>query len=379
MHPRSTRIVCAALSLCGAPACERDAPDAGPALPEVRARSRYIEYATWADDAALCMDWTLARMDEFLEETAAYLEVDPPAPGSVRYVWVPEELQTEDVWGCRNATPGFPDGCYRSMDEGGLIYTEQVPHPHELVHAVDIAALGAPHVLLAEGLAEHLGSSTRHADGLPGFAAGFEALVRGGERPRDYTLPMHFVGALLDEGGVDAFKQLRAAVPGDASWDEFAAAYQDVYGEPLPAALARMETRTVVGRLAPPCAGEELAWTDPVALTATLRGRCGDPGFVGAGGVDGTPAFRKSFVLDIAEAGYYRIVLTGLDPGLDPGTPVAALSGCAGVDSELVVATAQGGSLGRLEPGAHQLTVAFTRADGEERYDLALEYAPLPP
>ena len=283
-------------------------------FPEVAASSRYVDYGAWADVSDVCMDDKLDAWDAYIEEVAAYLEVDPPQE-KIRYSWVPEAAQNATTWTC--AVGG--NGCAYYAREGyhALVFARELEVLHEFVHAVDVPGLGRSHPVFIEGMAEYLSESGPTDVALRDFAVELERTVRQGElTSRNYRRAMHFVGSLIERGGFDRYLEFRALVGTHGEWPDFVSAYQEVYGEELSAALVAMESTPVQGRWQPwGCGSEDSgpAWSTPETLEVALRGECGDGGLFGGGLADGEPRFAKFFTLDIVHAGFYDVTLRGAD------------------------------------------------------------------
>ncbi len=343
-------------------ACHDSAVDT--ALPEIVASSKYIDYSPYADASVLCMDDTLAAEDRFIEEVAAFLGVGTPS-GRIRFIWDPrQKLGNMQTWACE----GIASSCY-VYDEAkdlGLIRSVGFVEYHELVHAVDIPVLGEGHRTLVEGLAEYLGSSQSTEDILKGFPEAFKAMVARAPQPDDYRLAMHFVGSILRDHGVDRYKSLRKELAADGDLEAFETTFEAVYGETLSAALIAMSEVAIQGKIQDTCVTggqEELNWTSPGLLETTLRGECGDPTFIGPGFADSRDGFVKSYIVEITEAGFYDLTVTG--PGLPSEQPSYSMRPCPGVETG--VESAGGG----LYPGRYELGVGFP-AGPEARGEAAM-------
>lgn len=365
VHPRRF-LVALGLTL----ACARE-PELPFDLPRVVATSEYIEYGTWADDTSLCMDGPLALLDRHVEATAEYLGAAPPA-AKIRYTFVPEPLKDADTWPC----PEGAQACNISFSDRSYSFASVLDEYHEIVHAVDFAAFGNGHFVLKEGLATYLARNDDNKTDryLKNFPAHFRSIVEPGQ-PIDYERSMHFVGSILERDGVEKFKELRARVPLDAGYEEFAAAYLEVYGQDLDEALAEMTTPIHSWFEEPdPCAGEPIPWGEGMDLEVKLRGRCGDGFFFGGGLVDDKPGFYKSYTIDVPVAGWYTMWVSGtattsyqITGNLRncPGTEHGGLSSFNGA--------------GLLQPGRYRLDVGFPHAAtpaGE--LDLKLRYVEPP-
>lgn len=332
-------------------------------IPPVVASSKYVDYSTWVDTAPVCLDDALAEWDASIEETAAFLGVDPPG-GRILFVTVPLPLSTpfgeiellpghdvpEGAWGCSETALA----CYRYLEaeDRGLIFSKSPQMFHELVHAVDIPALGRSHPVLMEGLAQFVSLSDPFARVPEDFPAAFKEMVAAKPHPSSYSLAMHFVGSVILRDGVEKFRELRAELEPDDDLDALAAAYARVYGEELDAGLAAMTTPIEGLGVGPDsCASENsLAWTGPGVLAATVGGECGDGSFVGFGA-----DFSKSYMIEIEEAGMYRITLAG--PGAVP--PTGQLWGCPGSFGLAGYGSSDGSFVVQVEPGPHVLHVNF--------------------
>lgn len=354
----------------------------GDGLPPILASSKYIDYSTYADASVICMDDFLAREDRFIERTAAALGVEVPT-GRIRYISGPlQALGDPSTWACETTT-----ACYwYEMDQDfGVILSMGISHHHELVHAVEVPALGADgHRILAEGLADYLGSSKTSAPVLEAFPERFKAMAAESAKPGDYRLAMHFVGSLISRHGAGKYRALRAAMPGDGGLTALAAAFRKVYGEALDDALVDMSAEPIVGLDRPEgCVdgeGEEIAWKAPGLLEATLMGECGDGMFVGGGFVDGHPGFATVFVVHVLEAGVYELTVSR--PGAVSEQPAATLGACPDAEFGGIVSSKDGlTGTGLLYPGRYVLSVGFPQAPearGEATVKLKLR-SPLPP
>lgn len=341
-------------------------------LPEIVASSKYIDYSPLADTSVICMDDTLAREDRFIEDVAAFLGVDLPS-GRIRYIWEPalsfDAPRPEECGG-----EAFSCYDYLPDDNGGLIHSMSFFQEHELVHATDVPALGVGHATLVEGLADYLGSFNSSESVLEGFPEAFRAMVARSPKPDDYRLAMHFVGSLLLSHGVEKYKELRKALPADGDLAALEAAFEAVYGETLSAALVTMNV-PIQGVLIPTgCAdGELLAWTAPGLLETTLHGECGDGSFIGPGFTDGRTGFAKPFAVEILDAGYYSVTVSGLDPLAEQ--PSYALIPCPDVESGLY------SGAGGLYPGRYYLAVGFpagpaARGDAKFKLEFTASFGP---
>lgn len=345
-------------------------------MPEIVAASKYIEYGTRAEPSQICMDEKLAEMDQFIEETAEFLDVAFPAEPIV-YVWYPTEPEEED-WPCSTDA-----ACHINLSSKGYIFST-LPFGtqttfHEFVHAVDTAGLGRGHPIFAEGLAEYLSltSTSMGTSVLDGFAEAFTAMLA--EDITQYGLAMHFVGSVLQKHGLGGFKRLRNEVPIGARLQEFMAAYPRALGEDFVAALMEMEQQSIAGKFPWYCDGEEIPWPNPGDLEVTLRGSCGDGFFWSEGRVEGVPSQWKDFVLDVPAAGIYTLTVSTVT-GKTAGT-FAVLDGCAGTKSGNILTSDGVSGTNRLGPGRHHLRLGFP-ADASEPAMIAnmkLEFHPLPP
>jgi hypothetical protein len=322
-------------------------------LPTEVVEGEYVEYRTWADDSALCVDGLVSAMDVYVEEVAGVLDVPTPAQ-IIRYVWVPRYLQGPETWMC---DPGII-GCYQSFELAGVIHSTYFFTLHELVHAVSVPEFGSGPPVLEEGMAMYLSWSSDTEMWRQGFPEAFRAVLERDLRPDDYMLAMHFVGHLLERWGRNEYKRLRASLDWDASYEELAAAFGEVYGEDLDEVLVASPPPATAGPGPRACSGgeEELVW-EGQDLEVVLTGACGEPDFVGPGRVEGQPEFFKDFVVEVPAAGIYEAYLDAGD--VPPESAQVSLGGCPGVASGYLSGRAGGGGVALLGAGMHLLQASF--------------------
>jgi hypothetical protein len=273
-------------------------------LPEIVASSRYVDYGAWADVSNVCMDDRLALWDGYLEDVAGYLGVELPAE-KIRYSWVPEGDLKPERWPCVDTAEGCAFGD-RGDPRMRYVATRRLEHLHELVHSVELAALGKAHPVLQEGMAEYLSGGGVATAALDDFAADLIEIL---ERDRrldyyGYSKAMHFVGSIVEKHGIEQYLVFRSRAPADGGAAPFAAAYEEVFGESFEGALDEMSQSPVLGRWQPWGCGdgyESLPWptSEGGTLEVTIGGACGDAGFYGGGFMAGEPGFSKHFTLDL--------------------------------------------------------------------------------
>lgn len=342
------------LSPCVLSACDSCEPQ----LPAPVASSQYIEYHTWVypdgltDDAVVCMSDKLAEMDRFIEFVAKALELDAPAK-PIHYVWVPKKYQSEDTWVC----PGNAFGCFDpdGADGDGVVYSTELYLSHELVHAVEIPALGRSHPVFEEGMANYLSTAWSSVEMLPEFPATFKAGVAPGKHPTG-KVSMHFVGALLARGSMAQYVDLRGRLDYYDGLAELAAAYEDVYGASLDEFLEDASTAPVIGLgVDPLCTGAPtIPWEGPETLDTTLSWACGDGVTFGI-----AENFETAFSLDVVREGNSRMTVSSLDDG---GEPLAMLDSCSDEDEgayNFFIARDGQSAPGVLRLGRHVLHVAM--------------------
>lgn len=348
-------------------------------LPPLVASSEYIAYHTDADASVICVDDFLVREDRFIERTATLLGVDPPL-NKIDFVWNPV-VDGSEPWACP------PEGadCYmhREEDDLSVVVSRSRSNHHEVVHAVEIQALGdGGNRTLQEGLAEYLGTRSTTAFDLGDFPGAFKAMIAEGPRPSDYRLAMHFVGSIFVRHGAAGYRALRAKMPAKVGVEKFAEVFEMEYGQSLDDALVEMSGQQVYAiDLFDGCGdGEarELDWTAEGLIETTLEGSCGDPWFVGTGFVDGREGFYGLYVVEVPEGGYYELTVGGVAG--DSALVRAFLSACSFAMIESQVPSF-GGATGKglLQPGRHMLQITFPpgpQARGEATIRLELVAPP---
>ncbi len=349
-------------------------------LPPLVASSKYIDYHTDANASVICMDDLLAREDRFIEQTAATLGVEVPT-GTIHYVWEPvRDFRDPKPWACKSLGDCYR---YRENENYGLIVSSNVSNHHELVHTVEIPALGqSGYQTLGEGLAEYLGSSKSSEPAQVGFPEAFKAMVARGPQSVDYRLALHFVGSLFSRHGAEKYRELRVKMPGNAGLEQFAAAFEIVYGQALDDALDEMGDDVRAVDQPAGCVegeGREISWTSAESIETTIESSCGDGAFFGGGFADGRPGFGALFVIEVPKAGYYDLTIRGV--GGESGQFQGSLTTCSlGMPGGSVASAAGATGRGLLYPGKHTLLIGFPsgpEARGEAT--LRLEYIEPPP
>lgn len=318
-------------------------------LPPLVASGKYIDYHTDADASVVCMDEFLAREDRYVEKIADLLGVE--AQAGIQFVWDPHE-EAKESWACKNSVD-----CYRyDEDKGsGLIISRNFFNHHELVHAVEVPALGETGSrVLGEGLAEYLGSNKSTAGVAADFPVAFEKMLAGGPDAFDYILSLHFVGSLFPRYGAEKYRALRSVLPGDASPEQFADAFESIYGHSLGEALAEM-VEPVHGLDTPMGCGQspELEWSAPGLIDTTITSQCGDGTFFGTGYVYPRPAFTSTFAVQVSETGSYEFTIQG--DGVE-----GVLRPCSFDTPSQSIASIGGRSItGIFHAGEHVLSLGF--------------------
>lgn len=293
--------------------------------PRVVASSKYVDYATSADTSFVCMQNVLADWDKFIDDTADYLEVGTPAKG-ILYRWMPQGASFTQKLPCKSLQ--IASACTRqdSPEYDAVIYDSQLEPDnsyHELVHAVEIAISKRTHPLLKEGMAEYLSDPYTTSSVLIEFPEEFTLMLERSPHPDNYTIAMHFVGSLLEHGGVDKFKKFRSLIPVDGKIKDFSDSYQQIYHEDFLNALVEMSDAPIAGRgTLWGCRGETpLEWSSDGVLKQKLEADCGDANLYGGGSSYEDAYYTKVFTLEIASAGIYEFSIEGEGFGYVDGCP----------------------------------------------------------
>jgi hypothetical protein len=140
---------------------------------------------------------SLAHMDGFVARMAALLQQAPPvADERVEFRWFSDAAL-------------LPCGASQfGCERGGVVFSTQVPHNHELVHAL-VKDYGRAPPVFAEGLAvAHEGLDAR-ADGLPaltlGQSAGVRVALAADAAELDELTAAGFVSMLVAQHGMQKF------------------------------------------------------------------------------------------------------------------------------------------------------------------------------
>ncbi|MCY0989866.1 hypothetical protein OV203_22195 [Nannocystis sp. ILAH1] len=380
---RHMRRVSWALALVG---CEVDEGGWEQALPDIVARSRYVDLRVDVESSTVCMEDKLAEIDRFIEETAAFLGVPVPAQ-RIGFVIAPVEGRTRENWPCTE----IASSCYVQGTSGGFVFDEPSDvgmgkltraDYHEFVHAVDIPANGRTHWVLEEGLATYLGNDGS-AEGILGpFPAALVESLRM-TSPTNYGVAMQFVGSLIEAHGMARFDEFRRGLAPSAAAEEVIAAFELVYGEDFDEALAALSTTAIRGRRADvTCEGEAVLWSGEPPLRANLTAACGDGWFYGGLGFglinpspdDSPGVYAKPYLVEVPETAIYNLAI--IAPDL---RAFGRLRACGDTPGDGSVVSYEGhGSSAVLEAGTYELFVAFPEGAATD-VSVTLTYQGPPP
>lgn len=196
---------------------------------------------------------------EYLDSRVAGLQdvFGEASYASVDYYWVPD-LWYDQPW-CREPASGCA--------VGNRVYSEYVPHDHELTHAIRRDGLPA---VFEEGLAEMFGdlgwtSEPSPRENLRGMleSSSIQGLA-------DYARASHFVAFLVEQYGIDPFVTFAVLGDRDDEYSEVSRDFESAFGLTLEQALDAYDEF-------PDC--NPAAWTD-------RRIPCANPGIPLAPGID---------------------------------------------------------------------------------------------
>jgi len=201
----------AVLVLAGAVACSDEPP-----LPPITWQGENLRFGTDADDSTIC-----AGTLPYLDGAVGYLgEVFGRTNAQVDYYWLPDGTDTycpDGVEGCNN-------------DRG--TFSKYPIHQHELVHAV--RSPDSLYLPLDEGLAEAFGDDWDRFPVQGDIRELLEDPDGNGYIPGPgYGLAAHFVSYLRADYGLSSLIELDARTDYEQSYAGAAAAFEQVYSQPL--------------------------------------------------------------------------------------------------------------------------------------------------
>jgi hypothetical protein len=220
MSSRRPLATTAALVLVSAVACSN-----GPEPPPIVWEGEHVRFGTDADESLLC-----AGTLPYLDGAVGYLGELFGRPGArVDYYWLPEGTDTY--------CPDGVDGC--ANDNG--TFSRFTIHQHELVHAVRWPS--RLHLPLEEGLAEAFGDDWDRFEVQGDIRELLEDPTGNGYLPGPgYGLAAHFVSYLRADYGLSTLTELDRRTDYDQSYAAAAAAFEQVYGQPLDEVIDAYET-----------------------------------------------------------------------------------------------------------------------------------------
>ncbi len=270
-------------------------------LPEVIAKGRFVSYA--ADPETELCEGTIPRIDAFISGLASELRVDIPDERFVTYYWLPDgqldESPCDDGTRCTN------------LGAGGSVslYSDEMLHEHELVHATHLNAMPLAPPVLSEGLAATYGGA-QGAVGWPGWQSELDELIRARSLdPADYAAAMHLVEFTIRRHGLQDFGLFWDDVAVFPTVSGFKMDYEDATGESIESMLD--DTSSDLACSIPVCDAVETVadWEDGVALLFGAED-CASPDAVGPFNPE-APKILSYILLRPPAAGPYRVAAEG--------------------------------------------------------------------
>ncbi|MDC0721951.1 hypothetical protein [Nannocystis bainbridge] len=302
-------------------------------LETAETRGRQVEVEA---DAGLQMcGGTLEHMDRFVEWFAGASGLPLPDEPRISYRWM-----TPEHYARRNPCAGMP-----ACALGRTVYATEMPHEHELVHAV-ASDLGLAHPFFVEGLAMAFEGGARDArptDDEPQAGDGDKAApmsrVLTALRGRSLWLPgeYYFVAGaftryLIDRFGLDLHLEFYRRTWYADSYRTLARAFRAVFGTTLEQTVVEFEAERADCYYSGyrfktfECEAPELAWDgDRLARSLTLD--CEDDTAIGAAGVN----VRTLHSFEVAATGRFRVELR------DSGAVRATIGSCGGCERASLV------------------------------------------
>jgi hypothetical protein len=272
---------------------------------------------------------TVEHMDRFVERFAAELGLPLTDEPWIDYRWMEWQRFLE-----RNPCGGMP-ACALIR----TVYSSEIPHEHELVHAA-ASDLGLAHPFFVEGLATAFEGNLRadeltlgEVDGTTGEEEDawpdVVAVLREGYMwlPGDYyEVAGAFTRYLIDRFGLRMYLEYYRRTWWGDSYAALDRDFQAVFGEPLAAAAADFKaTRSDCGvagyrfKLLE-CEAPELEW-DGRRLARYFTIDCEDAAAFGQAGA----SVRLVHSLEVPAGGRYRVELRG---GRDTSVTLGSCGGC---------------------------------------------------
>jgi hypothetical protein len=263
-------------------------------LPPVVAEGTYVRIRH--DDPDQVCAGSVGYFDAIAGEFYSRFGMQPAEDAMIDYVWT------------------HPDGVGDHCDDGfacsrddakysrSVVFADELPNVHELVHATRYRVWPRPANVLDEGLAETWGS--RQPDQRWPTGVSVSDLfpdVGGGD---EYVAAHHVVHGTIEEFGFEAFAALWAETTPETSVGEFEALYESRLGRSLDTVLTERANEFACVR--PPCVGERLSPVEG-AYSLEMPGGCDDDETVGRDPTSEAAPFRRMYVLEGHAPGRYPL------------------------------------------------------------------------
>lgn len=204
-------------------------------LPAFEVESEHVRVA--ADPGLVMCGGTMAHMDAFVVRVAEMFGVEPPTGADkIEFSWLGRE-----EFAARSGCSADALGCVRRRLSRSVVFSEQMPLNHELVHVLSRPWNRAP--FFVEGLAvalEGLGDRVEPVGwlGWPDVRSNLEART---SQAVDYAVAGGFVGHLIEEFGVEAVLRVMGRLSRETSTAQVDAALRAELGTTLDVSIAEFE------------------------------------------------------------------------------------------------------------------------------------------
>jgi hypothetical protein len=298
----------------------------------VQHRGEIITYATTDDEIEVC-EGNLIYAERWMKAVADQLGIAPNAILPTTYHLVPPDEVDRYC-----ASSG---GCANIVDDHIEIYTSQVTHGHELVHAIQFSAWPRQRALLREGLAEVYSDYGQVAlFWNPISSDHFDELIELDSAAGLGSNEIYFVGAYIvywviarhGTAKLEEFWRTNAA-SGSLDATEFRATFEQHFGESLEDMIADAQLKGPAACIIPTCVDDLVEWQgdrwtfdSPQECGGTVRGK-----------IDGDEVdLEQSVLVEITTPGPYVVSVVGVDPDV-PGVTIAPCRVWCGGDDWLSV------------------------------------------
>jgi hypothetical protein len=241
---------------------------------------------------------TAAYLDAVAAEFYSRLGSQPSTKAQIEYVWTyPGGVE-------EYCTRGFACTQDDRAADRSIVFADELPNLHEMVHATHLRVWPSSLDLLNEGLAEAWGSIEQDQR-WPDDVAVADLFPSSVDRGVEYLASHHIVHHTIETGGWPAFEALWHGSRPDTPLEDFEMTYESEVGVTLDSVLAASSQAFACVR--PACVGEHVTASADGTYSLAASPGCDDPATFGSHSPESLLPLRRAYVIEGHDPGLFEV------------------------------------------------------------------------